>query len=60
VRSMMSGAPRLEDAAFRAFVRNWQWASLFKGKARATAELNERQAGEWRAEREVMEMPVEA
>jgi hypothetical protein len=59
VRSMLTGAPRLEDPSFRAFVRRWQWASLLKGKSRATAELDARQASAWSALRAPLAMPVE-
>jgi poly-beta-1,6-N-acetyl-D-glucosamine synthase len=60
VRSMLTGAPRLEDPPFRAFVRKWQWASLFKGKAKATAELDASQAREWSLSRASLPMPIEA
>jgi len=46
--SMLKRNPRYGDAEFRRFLRSYQWASLFKGKAAATAELNERQAGAWK------------
>ena len=46
-KSMLQGRPRYEDAAFRRFLREYQWASLLKGKRRATAELNARQASLW-------------
>jgi glycosyltransferase involved in cell wall biosynthesis len=46
-RSMLAGAPRYDDLAFRRFLRRYQWACLLKGKARATEELDARQAGEW-------------
>ena len=36
--------------AFRKFLRRYQWACLLKGKARATAELNDRQAAQWSPE----------
>jgi len=46
-RSALSGAARYPDAAFRRFLRQYQCACLTRGKARATAELNERQASRW-------------
>ena len=48
VRSMIRGVPRYGDDDFRRFLRRYQWACLLKGKARATAELNARQASFWR------------
>jgi hypothetical protein len=60
VRSMLTRAPRLEDPGFRTFVRAWQWASLFRGKSRATAELNQRQATAWRPDRAPLPMPLDA
>ena len=50
-RSMLGRNPRYGDAEFRRFLRSYQWASLFKGKSAATAELNERQAGAWKPPR---------
>lgn len=47
-RSLLTRQPRYGDAEFRRFVRRYQWACLLKGKARATAEVNERQRGRWR------------
>jgi poly-beta-1,6-N-acetyl-D-glucosamine synthase len=49
-KSMLSGAPRYGDEEFRRFLRSYQWACLLKGKTRATAELNARQAMRWRPE----------
>jgi hypothetical protein len=46
-KSMLQRRPRYGDAAFRRFLRKYQWASLLKGKRRATAELNARQAALW-------------
>ena len=45
--SMFRGRPRYGDDEFRRFLRRYQWACLFKGKRRATAELNARQAQVW-------------
>jgi poly-beta-1,6-N-acetyl-D-glucosamine synthase len=45
--SMIQRKPRYGDAEFRRFLRSYQWACLFKGKAAATRELNVRQAGRW-------------
>ncbi len=46
-KSMLEQSPRYGDAEFRRFLRRYQWSILVKGKARATAELNERQAARW-------------
>jgi biofilm PGA synthesis N-glycosyltransferase PgaC len=46
-RSMIRRAPRYGDAEFRRFLRSYQWACLWKGKARAVAELDARQAKVW-------------
>jgi len=49
--SMLRRKTRYGDGEFRRFLRSYQWACLFKGKAAATAELNARQAGRWRPPR---------
>jgi poly-beta-1,6-N-acetyl-D-glucosamine synthase len=49
-RSMLRKSPRYGDADFRHFLRSYQWACLGKGKRRATAELNARQAPLWKPE----------
>jgi poly-beta-1,6-N-acetyl-D-glucosamine synthase len=46
-KSMFQGKERYGDARFRKFLSDWQWASLLRGKKRATVELNEKQAGVW-------------
>jgi len=46
-KSMIFRNPRYGDDEFRRFLRGYQWACLFRGKAAATAELNSRQAGRW-------------
>ena len=46
-RSMLRRVPRYGDGEFRRFLRRYQWACLLKGKARATDELNTRQAPVW-------------
>ncbi len=45
--SMIRRAPRYGDDVFRRFLRRYQWACLLRGKHRATAELNARQASVW-------------
>lgn len=54
-RSMLTRKPRYGDTdgadggrAFRQFLRRYQWQCLLRGKTKATAELNARQAGCWR------------
>ena len=51
LKSWIAGKPRMDDLEFRAFLRKYQWACLFKGKARATKLLNERQEQYWNTER---------
>ena len=46
-RSMFERKPQYGDAEFRRFVRRYQWDVLLKGKAKATAEVNERQRSAW-------------
>lgn len=47
VRSMLRRDSRFGDAAFRRFLRRYQRACLFKGKAAATQALDARQADVW-------------
>jgi hypothetical protein len=42
VRAMLQRKPRYNDLEFRRFLRAYQWACLFQGKARATAALHDR------------------
>ncbi|ACL66300.1 glycosyl transferase family 2 [Anaeromyxobacter dehalogenans 2CP-1] len=53
LRSLLAGAPRYGDAAFRSFLRRYQLQCLLKGKRRATAELDARQASVWNPRGEV-------
>ena len=48
VRSALRREKRYGDAHFRQLLRRYQWACLLKGKARATVELDARQAVKWR------------
>jgi len=50
VRAMVTGQPRYDDPAFRKFLRRYQWQCLTKGKRRATAAFDERQASAWQRE----------
>ena len=42
IRSALAGKPRYEDAAFRTFLRAYQWRVLLVGKKRAIEEINSR------------------
>jgi hypothetical protein len=48
IRSMAQRKQRYGDAQFRSFLRRYQWRCLLAGKRRATQELNQRQASQWR------------
>jgi len=48
IKSALTQVPRFEDKALRQFINRYQWACLLKGKAKATAELNEQQAAVWK------------
>jgi poly-beta-1,6-N-acetyl-D-glucosamine synthase len=39
IKSALSGKPRYQDAAFRTFLRRYQWRVLWVGKKRATEEI---------------------
>ncbi|MEM9881647.1 MAG: glycosyltransferase [Planctomycetota bacterium] len=41
LKAMLTGQPRYDDPAFRRFLRRYQWAALLRGKAAATAALDE-------------------
>ena len=49
VLSALSGTRRYDDAAFRHFVRRYQYACLRLGKAGATQKYNDQQAAVWHA-----------
>jgi glycosyltransferase involved in cell wall biosynthesis len=59
-RSALTGAPRYGDDEFRRFLRSYQLQCLLKGKRRATAELNARQAACWNPARAAAEPALEA
>jgi len=44
LKSAIKRTPRYGDEGFREFLRRWQWRSLLVGKARATAEIDQRNA----------------
>ncbi len=47
VKSALTQCPRLENKELRQFINQYQWACLLKGKAKATDEINNRQAPVW-------------
>ena len=47
IRSALQRKPRYGDKAFRQFLRSYQWDCLIRGKQKATASLNQRQARTW-------------
>jgi hypothetical protein len=49
VGSMLRARARYADAAFRRFLRRYQWECLLLGKRRATARAEARQAAAWQA-----------
>jgi poly-beta-1,6-N-acetyl-D-glucosamine synthase len=46
-KSAIQRKARYDDREFREFLRAYQWACLLRGKAKATAALNQRQASQW-------------
>ena len=50
-RSFVTRAPRFGNEEFRRFLRSYHLRCLLKGKRRATAELNARQAAVWQTSR---------
>ncbi len=47
LKSALAGRPTYGDEAFRAFLRQYQWDCLLRGKAAATRALEARQAAVW-------------
>ena len=47
VKSMLNRRKRLDDPAFRSFLRRYQWSCLLRGKTEATAQLNVQRASHW-------------
>jgi hypothetical protein len=47
LRGFLTGAPRYDDPEFRRFLRRYQWRSLRRGKAVATAETDAEMAAIW-------------
>jgi glycosyltransferase involved in cell wall biosynthesis len=50
MQSMLKRRERLNDPAFRTFLRRYQWRCLFQGKDKATAWLNRQQAASWKSD----------
>lgn len=50
LQAALSQQPRYEDAAFRRFLRRYQWACLFRGKQRATNQCEGEHEEQWRSE----------
>jgi poly-beta-1,6-N-acetyl-D-glucosamine synthase len=48
VKGLFTGAPRYDDPEFRKFLRAYQMSCMIKGKRKATAELEARQAAVWK------------
>ena len=48
LKSAWERKPRYGDAAFRKFLRSYQWDSLLRGKTRATERLNRKQSAVFR------------
>ena len=44
IKSALQGAPRYDDAAFREFLRRYQWRALLVGKRRALEEIYQKTA----------------
>lgn len=57
LRSMIAGEERLADAAFRRFLRNYQWKCLLLGKNRATARHDDEGACRWNPSRRDIPFP---
>jgi glycosyltransferase involved in cell wall biosynthesis len=49
IKSMAQRKPRYDDPSFRELLRSYQWRCLVVGKAKATAELNQKQGMIWSA-----------
>lgn len=47
LKSALTGKPRYPDAEFRRFLRRYQWACLFRGKSKATKDLDISQSAAW-------------
>jgi hypothetical protein len=51
LKSAFARRERYDDLEFRRFLQLYQRDALLKGRARATAELNQRQAAVWQSRR---------
>ncbi|MBV5329582.1 MAG: glycosyltransferase family 2 protein, partial [Chlorobium sp.] len=50
IRSWLAGKERLNDAAFRKFLRKYQWDCLLQGKNKATVRYNNESVSRWNPE----------
>ena len=48
-KALLKREPRYDDAAFRMFLRGYQWACLLYGKSAATKRLNQKQLSRWQS-----------
>ncbi len=48
-KALLKREPRYDDAAFRMFLRRYQWACLLYGKSAATKRLNQKQLSRWQS-----------
>jgi len=51
MKAMFSRKKRYSDLEFRRFLNRYQWNCLLRGKAKATAMLNDEQAEHWRSKK---------
>lgn len=56
-RSALRRLPRYDDPEFRRFLRRYQYACLWRGKAAATAQLNAQQEAVWRRRHDLSSAP---
>src|SRR6476620_5344514 len=59
-KSWITQRPRYDDPEFRRFLREYQWECLRRGKKRATAAVNNRQAIKWLREQPSLRPPAAA
>jgi hypothetical protein len=50
LHSWLTGKKRMDDPAFRSFLRKYQWACLLRGKKKATELCNQKQQRFWNPE----------
>lgn len=57
-KAALGSDKQLDDAKLRAFIRNYQWSCLLKGKRRATQLLDEQRGHFWDPQAAALAMPV--